>query len=120
MMLARTLALVVLVGCAQNPKVEGSLPESEFVDTIVYPWCDRLEECLTGEFDSNYADKEECRAGEAKQWEDLLEEFEGLGCTYVPEGGATFYENFTEMDCGTFFLATYADDLDTLFSCASR
>ena len=111
-----TLALVAvpLGGCLFD-RIPNEIDEEDFASTAAPIVCDRLRECVRGDYEALFFGMKDCKDEQEVLVESLVEGAADVGCDYEPGGASDALHEIDEMNCQDFYEGEWLASLDLVW-----
>ncbi|MBW1876830.1 MAG: hypothetical protein JRJ84_00565 [Deltaproteobacteria bacterium] len=110
---ANLLLILVGVGVSCGCRVD----EDSFAPRYASAWCNQLERCDRGDFESTYEDMVECREDVEAVVEDVQALFEILGCELDERAATDEIRDLRRASCEEFHERDWSADNDAVWDC---
>ncbi len=112
------LALAVigapLAGCI-FAGIPNEVDEEDFAKVAAPVVCDRIRECMRGDYEVAYFGMKDCEDEQEVLIELLVEGAGDAGCDYDAEGASTALHDIADMNCQDFHESEWLESLDLVW-----
>lgn len=95
----------------------GEVTESNWTEKFSDVYCNQLEKCSRGFFESEYSDMADCLDEVQDDAEDQADNLDDLGCDFDEEEAQQCLDSFHKASCEDVYEADYLDDCEDVFDC---
>ncbi len=95
----------------------GNVSEDNWSRTFSATYCNQLQKCQRGLFESEYSDLEDCKDEVEEALENAAEEAEDADCDFEEAEAQDCIDSLHASDCDDFFEQDYLEDCNEVFDC---